>query len=1049
MTVTALRQQSARAGRDRLEVLTALISAPSFDPLFRADIIKIPAGHPVYRWNCLATECERATVGHGDLCSAHEALWRQHRDEGGTRAGFLQATVPAGPGEGAAEQPCRICPQRPVCHLALRLCHYHQSRWYHYRDRHGDGAGFGRWLAGQEPAAGYGRCHVRVCPEMAFSPLGLCPRHEARYRSQGSPGGAVLPSQWGNRYERAGRTVPVEYADEPAFRRWCATAAAVMRPAQVNLCGLHPLLRAEIQWGMSWHARGQHGRWELAPLQRLADYGRAHGLRSLTGVGHDDPGLRKAVGREGVLIAHAIAGGLQPVYVAPEETREAGYILTEHFGRKITGHSIRIDLAGVSQRWLRELLWDHLAGLLRSPACPRSGTPFDDMRRAGLELSAFLELCAPGGGHDPRALAAGHMHQFVADQRQRERDGLAWLAARGRAGKPSIVTASTRQAVFYRTRRLLREALESGEASRLGLDQGFITAMPAPGTTIRRSRSPFPDGVAHALADEANLEKLARDYDPSDRGLRDAWETIIVTGRRCGEVLKLRLDCLGRYGGLPMLWHDQTKVGNYDEAIRIPERTCQMLEARQRKTLDLFQERNNRPPTPEERAAMALFPTIFRNRDCRHALSYKWFHKGFKNWIDSLDIGRQVPHQARHSLATSLLRAGASLTHIRRYLGHVSEKMAERYIHLAQSDLEDVLQQVWVAGPGTPSPGELLAGEAAPLSREQAQALAIDLSRRSTPAEGGFCTFQPVVEGGSCPWNLDCHNCDKFVLSGADLLYWRRKREQWRLLAEGAPDDATADYLHAYFEPTAPRHRRPGEGPRRARAPRRRARPGHAQAPGLLPPRLEHRLPRCRPGSRGRRRAGRRRHDRSMRVSTEAALAARRRSTEAALGRVRDAITRLRREKTQVSVAAVSRRAGVSRTFLYGNPDARTAVAAAIAQAGEQRSRILDAQDDEREATWRERALNAEGALKAAHAEILAQRTRIGELLGQVRDLQSEWTEEAIQRITTENTTLKQRVRTLTAGNRTLEEKLKAARENLRFHDKRIADLEAQLAPPE
>ena len=184
-------------------------------------------------------------------------------------------------------------------------------------------------------------------------------------------------------------------------------------------------------------------------------------------------------------------------------------------------------------------------------------------------------------------------------------------------------------------------------------------------------------------------------------------------------------------------------------------------------------------------------------------------------------------------------------------------------------------------------------------------------------------------------------------------------------------------------------------------------------------------------------------------MSTEAALAARKRSTEAALGRVRDAITWLRREKTPVSVAVVSRRADVSRTFLYGNPDARAAVADAIAQAGEQRTRILDAQDDEREATWRERALNAEDALKASHAEILAQRARIGELLGQVRDLQSEWTEEAIARITTENTTLKQRVRTLTAGNRALEEKLKAARENLRFHDKRIADLEAQIAPPQ
>lgn len=154
-------------------------------------------------------------------------------------------------------------------------------------------------------------------------------------------------------------------------------------------------------------------------------------------------------------------------------------------------------------------------------------------------------------------------------------------------------------------------------------------------------------------------------------------------------------------------------------------------------------------------------------------------------------------------------------------------------------------------------------------------------------------------------------------------------------------------------------------------------------------------------------------------MSTEAALAARRRSTEAALGRVRDAVARLRREKTQVSVAAVSRRADVSRTFIYGNPDARATVAAAIAAAGEQRTRILDAQGDEREATWRERALNAEDALKAAHHEITAQRTRIGELLGQVRDLQSEWTEEAIQRITTENTTLKRRVRTLTAGKRT------------------------------
>jgi len=166
-----------------------------------------------------------------------------------------------------------------------------------------------------------------------------------------------------------------------------------------------------------------------------------------------------------------------------------------------------------------------------------------------------------------------------------------------------------------------------------------------------------------------------------------------------------------------MLWHDQTKVGNYDQALRIPERVHQLLEARQRKTLALFATRNNRPPTAEERAHMALFASDRGSRSGGQPLSYQWFRTGFRLWIDDLDIGRWVPHQARHTLATNLLRAGASLTHIRRYLGHVSERMAEHYIHLTQTDLEDVLQRVWVTGPGAANPGELLTEAAAPLTR--------------------------------------------------------------------------------------------------------------------------------------------------------------------------------------------------------------------------------------------------------------------------------------------------------------------------------------------
>lgn len=39
-----------REQRDRLEILEALIESPSFDPIFRPDIICIPKDYPVVGW---------------------------------------------------------------------------------------------------------------------------------------------------------------------------------------------------------------------------------------------------------------------------------------------------------------------------------------------------------------------------------------------------------------------------------------------------------------------------------------------------------------------------------------------------------------------------------------------------------------------------------------------------------------------------------------------------------------------------------------------------------------------------------------------------------------------------------------------------------------------------------------------------------------------------------------------------------------------------------------------------------------------------------------
>jgi integrase len=499
-----------------------------------------------------------------------------------------------------------------------------------------------------------------------------------------------------------------------------------------------------------------------------------------------------------------IANGLRCIYCTPADAKDAGYIETDHFGRRFSRTSSHFCITDVSQRWLRDLLWEHLAEILRSPQCPRSRNTFDEARRACVELSAFLEIDAPGGGHDPRALRAEHAQRFVAGQRHRHRHGLKTLGTVRTDGKPSLVTDVALRKVFNSGRRVMFSALETGHADQIGLDREFITAFPNAGrSSPQRSRNPFTDDVARALADEANLRELDK-LDPADCGLRDAWEAIVYTGRRCSEVLTLKVDCIGRHHGLPMLWHDQTKVGNYNEGIRIPQYLYARIEVRRHKTLTRFEHRHGRHPAPGERTRIALFPTRVRNPAEEESITYGHFNRQFRQWLGSLDLGGHVAHQARHTLATKLLAAGASLAHIRKYPGHVSDRMAEHYAKVSHSDLDDLLNAVWVAGPGSASPGELLSGSAAPISRQEAMTLAVDLSRRSTPAEGGFCTWQPVVDGGACPWNLDWGaNCDKFVLSGAGLLYWRRKQEQWRSLAERAPTDEVADFLHKAFEPTA------------------------------------------------------------------------------------------------------------------------------------------------------------------------------------------------------------------------------------------------------
>ncbi|MDK0517515.1 hypothetical protein [Streptomyces sp. ML-6] len=169
------------------------------------------------------------------------------------------------------------------------MCRAHYSSWKYYVAPRDSGADFEQWAAEQEPRGGYGNCKVTVCPGLAESPLGLCSWHWHRYKRDRRPGGAALPASWWQRYESQGRSVPVSCTDENAFRTWCARVDPAPRPGLVNLRGLRPLLRAEIQYTLFAHTQqDRHSIWRLDWIQKLVNLARERDAGSLTDLDLDD-----------------------------------------------------------------------------------------------------------------------------------------------------------------------------------------------------------------------------------------------------------------------------------------------------------------------------------------------------------------------------------------------------------------------------------------------------------------------------------------------------------------------------------------------------------------------------------------------------------------------------------------------------------------------------------------------------------------------------------------------------------------------------------------
>jgi len=206
----------SRTTSDRLELLTALLNAPTFDAAFHTDVIDLPGDHPVYAWECGVPRCERPLNPGTEFCHIHLRDWGRQRREGVSVAEFLRTAQPLKQASWKTPPPCRICRHTPSW-SPDQLCHMHATRWrraqYPYL-KGGAAPDFDEWAANQPVLPSFGQCQVVPCPEAAVHALGLCRRHRLLYNRAGCPGGARLPHHWGRLANEGHTSGLVSYQDE-------------------------------------------------------------------------------------------------------------------------------------------------------------------------------------------------------------------------------------------------------------------------------------------------------------------------------------------------------------------------------------------------------------------------------------------------------------------------------------------------------------------------------------------------------------------------------------------------------------------------------------------------------------------------------------------------------------------------------------------------------------------------------------------------------------------------------------------------------------------
>jgi Family of unknown function (DUF6262) len=174
----------------------------------------------------------------------------------------------------------------------------------------------------------------------------------------------------------------------------------------------------------------------------------------------------------------------------------------------------------------------------------------------------------------------------------------------------------------------------------------------------------------------------------------------------------------------------------------------------------------------------------------------------------------------------------------------------------------------------------------------------------------------------------------------------------------------------------------------------------------------------------------------------ERAIDARKQDSSAKVAAVSKVVKLLGRSGAPITRAAISQLAGVSRSFTYENDEARAIIAAAQTRSQARADASIATITAQQEASWRERALNAEDRTRELRGEIATQRRLVSDLTGQLREPDGTWIQHDRDRLRRENEALLLERNQLVRERAELQRKLDGARANVsRLNDKRVTQL--------